>query len=270
MTDVPREDRVAVEDEVALSHQETVDLGEQTANHVDDPMFAWGGDDAREFDCSSLKVDHEQDVATGETAGRENLDREEVCGADGSPMSSEEGRPLHWSFRRRVDPVLGEDAGDCSSAELVAEHRQVASELGVAPAGVIGSESNDEGRDVAGSSRPTRTSTLTAVVFGRNELPVPPHQGVRRDYGGDLREGSSSCGFGFDGETPALGVGQKYSSTTDVLLEHAVLLTEVCELRGLLAVEPPCKQDHEELKEPVHAERAFSRGGEFLRGALVL
>lgn len=53
----------------------------------------------------------------------------------------------------------------------------------------------------------------------------------------------------------ALRICESESTTAQMLLEHAVLLAEVCELGGLMAIEPSSDADDHEVEESVfHGE----------------
>ena len=51
-------------------------------------------------------------------------------------------------------------------------------------------------------------SSLGEVPLLRNQTPMPPQQGVRRDDGVELEQGLSAHGFGLPRQESALSVGE--------------------------------------------------------------
>jgi hypothetical protein len=71
-----------------------------------------------------------------------------------------------------------------------------------------------------------------------NELPVPAKDGVGSDERSDLGEDPSSNSLAPNGKSSALSIGQSKSSTTKLLLENSVFLSEVFDNRILLTSDP--------------------------------
>ncbi len=80
-----------------------------------------------------------------------------------------------------------------------------------------------------------------------DELPMPTQDGVRRDERCNLGEGASTDGLAADRQPATLIVGQPESSATELLLQDAVLLSEVFDDCVLMAADPTGEGGHEDL-----------------------
>ena len=80
-----------------------------------------------------------------------------------------------------------------------------------------------------------------------DELPMPTQDGVRRDERCNLGEGASPDGLAADRQPATLIVGQPESSATELLLQDAVLLSEVFDDCVLMAADPTGEGGHEDL-----------------------
>jgi len=78
-------------------------------------------------------------------------------------------------------------------------------------------------------------------------LSVPTKDGVRRDERSDFGEGASPNGLAADSKTTTLVVGQTESPSTKLLLEDAILLSEIIDDRVLLTANPTGERCHEDL-----------------------
>ncbi len=80
-----------------------------------------------------------------------------------------------------------------------------------------------------------------------DELPVPAKDGVRCDERSNTCEGASPDGLAADSEPATLIIGQPESSAPELLLQDAVLLSEVFNDCVLMAVDPASERGHEDL-----------------------
>jgi hypothetical protein len=77
-----------------------------------------------------------------------------------------------------------------------------------------------------------------AVVFPRDELPMPRQERVRAHDSGDLLEHSPPQRLHLAGQANALIVGEAQPARAELLAEHAVLGLEILDHLALLLVDP--------------------------------
>src|SRR3954468_17037717 len=132
--------------QVALPSEESVDAIGQVASDLLDPRVVRLTNQTGDVHASGLEVDDEPDDVADETAEREDLDGEEVGRRDHSEVRPEEGHPWHRlaALGCRFQAMLGEDALDGVSSDLVTEVAERATDPGVAPARVLGGELDDQ------------------------------------------------------------------------------------------------------------------------------
>jgi hypothetical protein len=80
-----------------------------------------------------------------------------------------------------------------------------------------------------------------------NKLPVPAKDGVRGDERSDFVEGAVADGFTPNRESASLVVGQSKSFATELLLENAILFSEIVDHVILLARYPSGHGGNEDL-----------------------
>src|SRR3954464_15577048 len=100
-------------------------------------------------------------------------------------MSPEEflpGRPS-LALRRRLDPVLFQNAGDGATADVVIQVGERSLDPGIAPGAILRRDADDALPNLRRDRWPSRTAALAAVVLPCDERPVPREQGVRRHDG---------------------------------------------------------------------------------------
>ncbi len=81
----------------------------------------------------------------------------------------------------------------------------------------------------------------------RNSVVEFAQDGVRRDERCNLGEGASPDGLPADREPATLIVGQPESSATELLLQDAVLFSEILDDCVLMAADPAREGGHEDL-----------------------
>jgi hypothetical protein len=111
-----------------------------------DPRVVRLTDHTGDVHAAGLEVDDEPDDVADQAGDREDLDGEEVGRRDQARMRPEEGLPGHRlaALGRGFQAVLGEDALDRVSSELVAEVAECTADPGVAPTRVLGGEPDDQ------------------------------------------------------------------------------------------------------------------------------
>ena len=104
----------------------------------------------------------------------------------------------------------------------------------VSPARVLSRHSDGQVRDDLHDSDVARGSSLVGPLLS-DELPVPTQDGVRRDERRNICESASPDGLAADREPATLIVGQTETSAAELLLQDAVLFSEIlddCALDG--------------------------------------
>ena len=101
-------------------------------------------------------------------------------------------------------------------------------------------------RDLPWGPRPTATPAGgAAVVFPRDQAPVPPKNRIRGDDSCDLRQCPPAEALTANGEATTLGVGQSKRPTTQLLSENPILLPKIVDQIFLVAVHPASGREHE-------------------------
>ena len=91
--------------------------------------------------------------------------------------------------------------------------------------------------------RPPWPASLVAVVFSRDQLPMPGEQGVRAHNGADLPEDPPTQVFRLGGQANALIVGESQPTRPELLAEHPILRLEILDHLALLLVDPAGQGD---------------------------
>ncbi|MBC7974970.1 MAG: hypothetical protein H7138_08295 [Myxococcales bacterium] len=159
-----------------------------------------------------------------------------------------------------IQAILEEDALDRVSPELVAEVAERATDPRVAPARVLGGELNDQALQRRGGAGAAALSFSGAVVFLGDELAVPAQDGVGRDQSGELFQRTSADEAALRAEPPALGIGEAQAPPSELLAQDAVLVLEVRDDLGLVAVHPAREHHEQELQRcDRHLRRSYPR-----------
>jgi hypothetical protein len=136
---------------------------------------------------------------------------------------------------RSLDAVLLEDLRDCAPCNAVAKALEFALDATVPPGRILEGHANDESLD-----RPHQSGTAHAFrlerPLERDQPSMPSKQGVRGHDGGNLIQGLPHEELRLGSQSAALVVGQPELPTLHLFLEDAVLLDEVGDDVGLVAV----------------------------------
>ncbi len=114
---------------------------------------------------------------------------------------------------------------------------------------------DDELGELAWRQRPASTSAGTAVVLLGDQSAVPAENRVGRDDACHLHQCPSSEFRAAHCESAALGVGQAKWSTSELLAEDPILLSQIVDQILLVAVQPASEGEDEELQSMGHRPR---------------
>ena len=117
----------------------------------------------------------------------------------------------------------------------------------VAPGRVVGRHADDEGADRLHDARAT-DAFVRVGPLRCDQTVVPAQDGVRRDDRRDLGQELSTESLALGCEPPALVVGQPETLSAELLLEDAILLDEVVDGLGLMAVDPAHEGGEQKLQ----------------------
>ncbi len=116
----------------------------------------------------------------------------------------------------------------------------------VSPCAILPCHADDQIGDDLHDPGPAGGSTLVRPLLG-NQSPVPAKDGVGSDERCDFGESPSADRLAANGKPSPLGVSQSKSSSTELLLEDAVLFAEIVDDRILLAGDPTGHGGYEDL-----------------------
>ena len=138
------------------------------------------------------------------------------------PVSREERFPRRFraALRCGCDAVVLEDRFDGIAADLVAEALQPTADARVAPGRILVRHAHDERGDVWHGTRATGASLGRAIVFLRDEPPVPPQDGVGCHDARDGCKAPSAEDLAFHGQSASLVVGETQSGTVKLRGGH--------------------------------------------------
>ena len=123
LSERPREERIAVVNEVAAVKKEAVLAVREIPSDLGHPSAVRRIGDPSDLDLARLQIDHEESEESNETSPRDHFDGEEVGGGDRSLMRAQEGLPTRRPPASWVDSVLGQDSLDRVAAHGVPEIR---------------------------------------------------------------------------------------------------------------------------------------------------
>jgi hypothetical protein len=177
-----REEWVAIMDEVGRVAEEAVDRVEEVASHSHHPGAVRIDVHPSDVDCARLELHDEEDHEADGAERAEGLDAEEVAGVQSFPVAPEElpPGPPPRAFRRRLEARVRQDAGHRGATDFDLEAAESVTDLGVAPAGILGGELDDKVADVIRLARPAgHPAPEGAVVLLGREVPKPSQDGFR-------------------------------------------------------------------------------------------
>src|SRR5882762_11306007 len=163
-------------------------------------------------------------------------------------MSGEECLPGHVraALRCRLDAVILEDRFDRVAGDVAAETLEPTPDARVAPGRVLLCHAHYQRGEVRLGARATRTSRVRAIVFLRNERPIPPQDRVRCDDAGYAREPTAAEDLAFHGQAAALVVREAEPSGSERCAKNPVLLEQVVNDCLLLPVDPAGEEENDE------------------------
>ncbi len=85
-TELLREDRISVHDQVLMWEQESVYAVSEMTQHLEHPIFVGLRDDARDVHAPALQVPHDEPGVPHRSAKGQHLSLEEVHRRDGAPV----------------------------------------------------------------------------------------------------------------------------------------------------------------------------------------
>ena len=129
----------------------------------------------------------------------------------------------------------------------------------VAPPRILDSHPDHERGDFSGRHRPASATAGAAIVFPSDQCPVPAQDRIRGDDARNLRQDPPAEFLAADGESTTLDVGQAKRSRAQVLPEDPILLPEILDEIGLVAVHPASERENEELQRRGHGLRLLGR-----------
>lgn len=233
----PRELRVAVAEQHAVAAEEAVFLVSQLPRDLRHPRAVRIRRRAGDLHDARLQVDHEERVECDQAARRPDLAGEEVRRRDLAPVALQEGAPRRGPLRRRLQPLVLQDARDRRATDAVAELQHLALDARIAPGRVLRRQAHDEPPDLPPHPAPPLRRLLVRPLL-RDQRPVPAQHRVRGDERRELPQHPPPEHLPLRREPPSLPVRQSQLALPELFLEDAVLLEEVLDRPVLLAMHP--------------------------------
>jgi len=154
--------------------------------------------------------------------------------------------------------VLGKDALDRVSSELVTEVTECAAEPGVSPARVLGGELDDQALQRSGRAGSRASSSRGAIVLLRDQLAIPAQDRVGRHQATEPVQHAATERFALRCEAAALGVGEAQAPAAELLTQNAILFLEKRDDLKLAAVHPAREHEQQELqRRDRHLRRSY-------------
>ena len=117
----------------------------------------------------------------------------------------------------------------------------------IAPAVVLASQADNEGRDHLPHPRPTDASGRVGPLPG-DQTPMPTHQRIRGDEGGNRVQRPSPEALGLHRQSTTLIVSQPELPATQLLFEDPVLLDQVGDNILLMPMHPAGNRQQQQLE----------------------
>jgi hypothetical protein len=195
-------------------------------------------------------VDGEQHVVSDKPEPGHGLHGEEVHAHEHAQVGLDELRPRHASpsLRCRVDTVLSQDPLDRVAPQLVTEVLQGTLDAGVAPGLVLPRHPEHQLRDLSAFPRPSRSSSLAAIVLLGHQLPIPAQDRLGRGDGRHRRQPLPPQFLAQRGQPSSLRVREADPLAAELLPEQAVLSLQEIDLLLQDATEPECQPSCQELQ----------------------
>ncbi len=132
----------------------------------------------------------------------------------------------------------------------------------VAPRRILPGRADDESRDVGPGSWATRLPAIRVVPLASGEPRIPGGNGDRSDDRGDPFEDLSAEGPALRSESATFVIGEAEPPATQLPLEDTVSLDQVLDDVLLMALDPACESDQQELPglKRAHGRRCRSTG----------
>ena len=178
------------------------------------------GRDSRNVHNAIGKTDHEQQVVRDQAPARPYFHRQEVTGSQHLPMCLEKGRPQcpGGALRRRLNPIALQHVGNRPATNLVTEIGQRSLNAGVALSRIFLRHAHDQLRDMTHDAGSPRAAPVSEVPLLRDQAPMPPQQGIRRDYGVEFEQGFAPYRLGLARQKRTLSVGEPDSLSVQPFL----------------------------------------------------
>jgi hypothetical protein len=184
-----------------------------------------------------------------EAARGTDLDGEEVGCGDRAGMRVQERAPRGRSLWRRRDSGRLQDLGDGGPRHFVADVRERADDARVAPARVLPGHADGQPADARHDCWPARAPVLgRGRPLRRDEAAMPAHERVGCHDRGDGIERRPSEGLRACGQSGALRVVHAQPPLAELLAQHTVLLAQVVDDLGLLAVDEAGEDEQQEAE----------------------
>ncbi len=149
-------------------------------------------------------------------------------------------------LRSGVDSVLLQDVTDRGAPDSMTDVLECPLDSRVSPSSILPCNANDQVGDEIHDPGPAGGPTLVRPLLG-NQSPVPAKDGVGSHERCDFAKSPSADRLAANGKPSPLRVGQSKSSSTELLLEDAVLFSKIVDDRILLAGDPTGHGGYEDL-----------------------
>ena len=162
-------------------------------------------------------------------------------------MGAQECSPRGGPIRCRSYAVVLQHLADRACRHPMPTLPQFALNAAIAPAVVLTSQADNEGRDHLPHPRPTDASGRVGPLPG-DQTPMPTHQRIRGDEGGNRVQRPSPEALGLHRQSTTLIVGQPKLPATQLLFEDPVLLDQVGDNILLMPMHPAGNRQQQQLE----------------------
>ncbi len=241
---------VAIQDQVALLEEESVESIGQIVSHLEHEVAVRIRCDAGDVDASSRELQEEQDVIGDEAPGPGHHDREEVGSSQRFPVCLQECAPRSplAPLVGGLDSVLTEKVRNRSPRDFVADLGESALDPRVTPSGILPCDPEDPVRDRrlnpgASGLLPSRAP----VPLSGDEPPILGQEGVRCHDRGHRFQHAPAESLSLHGQPTPFAVGEAKTPPAELSLQDTVLLNQVVDDLLLMVVDPASDGEDEEL-----------------------
>ncbi len=232
---------VAVADQIAAPGNQVATIGGKITGGLPHPVIGGIAGDVGDIDLSAADVHEEEAVVGDQCKNRPDFGGEEVGGQQTIGMAADEVRPAGFTFSQRsgIDAMFFKDVFNSLVTEDMIQGSQGTGDSAITPARILPSHAKDQIDNGGISPRSPGGFGFPAsggVELRRDQFPMPPQYGFRRDDAGNGFERVPAQLFSDSCQRDSLAIGE-LRSAGNLVPQDAILGGQIFDLEPKLFVD---------------------------------